>query len=307
MRIASLLSAATEILYSLGLGDQVVAVSHECDYPANASAKPRVTRSNVDLAQSSDDIDRQVRERFAAGAPLYEIDADRLAALAPDLIVTQAQCDVCAVRYADVVDLARSRPELQNTKVVALNPQSLGDVLKDILRVGEAAGAMDRAAAFVAELQRRMRNVERTSLDRAGSQRPKVVIIEWVEPLMLAANWMPELIERAGGRCDVTGAHSAYTQWSTLESYDPEVIVVAPCGFDLARTRLEAQSLPRQPIWSRLSAVHNRRVFLADGNAYFNRSGPRLVDTLELLAHLIHPRHVPPPTWPHTAVYDTFV
>jgi iron complex transport system substrate-binding protein len=309
MRIASLLSAATEILYSLGMGEHIVAVSHECDFPADVNAKPRVTRSNIDSAQSSDQIDRQVHDRIAAGAPLYEIDAEQLAKLAPDLIVTQAQCDVCAVRYADVVDLVRSRPELQHAKIVALNPQSLDDVLSDILRIGEAAGAIDRAVAVVSKQRARISTVARSFTALAETDRPKVALIEWIEPLMLAGNWVPELIRLAGGRCDLTksGIHSAYTEWSALEAYDPDVIVVAPCGFDLDRTRLESQSLLRHPNWPRLFAVRNGRVFIADGNAYFNRSGPRLVDSLELLAHFVHPQQFPSPDWPQSHVFEPLV
>lgn len=306
MRIVSLLSAATEILYGLGLGDQVVAVSHECDDPPEVAAKPRVTRSNVDSRLSSDDIDRQVREQAAAGGALYEIDAERLAALAPDLIVTQAQCDVCAVRYADVVALVKERPELEQTRVVALNPQSLADVFADIRRVGEAAGAVEAAQKLVAALESRVAAVQKSVAPGVAQARPKMVIIEWIEPLMFAANWTPELIELAGGRCDrvQAGRHSTYAEAAALAAYDPDVIAIAPCGFDLARTKLESQALTKQPYWSNLSAVSNGRVFLTDGNAYFNRSGPRLIDSVELLAHLLHPTLVERPTWADDHVFE---
>ena len=306
MRIVSILSAATEILYGLGLGDQVVAVSHECDDPPEVAAKPRVTRSNVDSRLSSNDIDRQVREQTAAGGALYEIDAERLAALAPDLIVTQAQCDVCAVRYADVVALVKERPELEQTRVVALNPQSLADVFADIRRVGEAAGAVEAAQKLVAALESRVAAVQKSVAPGVAQARPKMVIIEWIEPLMFAANWTPELIELAGGRCDMAqaGRHSTYAEPATLATYDPDVIAIAPCGFDLARTKLESQVLPKQPYWSALSAVRNERVFLADGNAYVRRSGPRLIDSVELLAHWLHPTLVARPMWADDHVFE---
>jgi iron complex transport system substrate-binding protein len=306
MRIASLLSAATEILYALGLGEQVVAVSHECDYPPEVAVKPRVTRSNVDSGRSSGDIDRQVREQTATGGALYEIDAERLAALAPDLIVTQAQCDVCAVRYADVVALVKNRPQLCHTRVVTLNPESLADVFADIRRVGEAAGAVEAAQKMVDALESRVAAVHERVAPGVARARPKMVVIEWIEPLMFAANWTPELIELAGGRCDMAqpGRHSTYADSSALAVYDPDVIVIAPCGFDLARTKLESQVLPKQPYWSTLSAVRNERVFLADGNAYFNRSGPRLIDSVELLAHWLHPTLVERPIWANDHVFE---
>ena len=306
MRIASLLSAATEILYGLGLSDEVVAVSHECDYPHEVAAKPRVTRSNVDSGRSSDDIDRQVREQVAAGGAVYEIDAERLVAVAPDLIVTQAQCDVCAVRYDDVLALVRDRLELRRTRVVALNPQSLADVFADIRRVGEAAGAAVAAEALVAALEARVAVVERCVAPGIALGRPKAVVIEWIEPMMFAANWTPELIQLAGGRCDVAhaGRHSMFADPSVLANYDPDVIAIAPCGFDLTRTRLEAEVLPKQPFWSELTAVRGGRAFLADGNAYFNRSGPRLIDSLELLAHWIHPTLVERPLWADDHVFE---
>jgi iron complex transport system substrate-binding protein len=308
MRIASLLSAATEILYGLGLGEQVVAVSHECDYPLEVAAKPRVTRSNVDSARPSDEIDREVREHVAAGGALYEIDAERLAAMAPDLIVTQAQCDVCAVRYADVLALVSERPELRRTRVLALNPQSLEDVFADIRRVGEAAGAASAAEVLVAALKARVAAVERCVAPGIVLGRPKAVVIEWIEPMMFAANWTPELIQLAGGRCDVAhaGRHSTYADPSALAKYDPDVIAIAPCGFDLARTRFEAEVLTTHPYWSELTAVRSGRVFLADGNAYFNRSGPRLIDSVELLAHCIHPTLVERPLWADSRVFERF-
>lgn len=291
-RIASLLASATEMLYALGAGDWVVAVSHECDFPAEALSKPRVTVSHV-AAHSSLAIDNQVRDMLAAGEPLYGIDAETLISLAPDLIVTQAQCDVCAVKYQDVLDLAEREPSLVNARVMALNPTTVEEIFADVLRVAEAIGRSDAANSYVRDLRARVDTViEATNC--APADRPRTVCIEWIEPLMLAANWMPQLIEMAGGTqpLDGHGRHSTYNRWEEVVRYDPQVIVVMPCGFDLQRAIAESDTLRSLPGWNELSAVRNRRVYAVDGNAYFNRSGPRIVDSLEILAGLLHPDRV---------------
>lgn len=290
-RIVSLISSATEMLFGLGLGDRVVGVSHECDYPSQVHERPRVTRSHVNSAASSADIDRQVHALVEQQAALYEVDVEQLVALRPNLIVTQAQCDVCAVRYADVVNAVREQPALAGAQIVALNPLSLADVMQDIRRIGHAAGCDEAAVRYVAELEARVANVQRRTARLAPSARPRVACLEWIEPPMLAANWTPQLVDWAGGNGGDTlaGRHSTYAHWEDVVRFDPEVIVVMPCGFDLARALVEAQVLPSFPHWTELSAVRSGRVFAVDGNAYFNRSGPRLVDSLEILAHLVHP------------------
>lgn len=294
-RIASLLASATEMLYGLGLGERVVAVSHECDWPAEVLHQPRVTRSRVDSQAASDAIDEQVKQMLAAGAALYEVDVEQLVRLAPELIVTQAQCDVCAVRYEDVLAIVAHEPALRETQVVALNPQSLEEVWSDIHRIAEAARVPEAAEAYVAGLQARVDRVRSTVVTRSST--PRVALIEWTEPLMLSGNWLPEMVELAGGRHDLTqaGVHSPYVSWNDLRSYDPEVVLIMPCGFDVERTLKEAVSVTQQPGWKDLTAVQTGRVWAVDGNAYFNRSGPRLVDSLEILAHLIHPELFPPP------------
>lgn len=296
-RIASLLASATELLYGLGLGERVVAISHECDYPPGATDKPRVTKTRVAASATSREIDEQVRAMAGGGEPLYELDTDRLAELAPDLIVTQAQCDVCAVRYQDVLDAVAAHDGLRGTQVVALNPLRLADILDDILRVGQAAGVADAARHYVASLQERIDRVRDTGKAIAPQSQPRVAALEWIEPPMLAANWMPELITLAGGRVprDDAGQHSTYATWDDVVNYRPEVVVVMPCGFDLRRTVDEAAVLFDLPGWSDLPAVRDGRVFAVDANAYFNRSGPRIVDSLEILAHLIHPEVFGPP------------
>lgn len=314
------------MLYGLGLGEHVVAVSHECDHPPEVRDKPRVTRSRINDRRPSHEIDEAVRAMTASGAALYEINVPRLAALSPDLIVTQAQCDVCAVKYDDVVAAVRSTPGLAGARIVALNPNRLEEVFRDILRVAEAAGVPDRGEAYVAGLRRRVESVQSRALAarhrletgataetetgataetetgakaqetpglhwlETSTTNPKVACIEWIAPLMLASNWMPDLVALAGGRCDLAqaGAHSRAIFWDEVRAWDPDVIVVAPCGFDLPRAADEARALFALEGWHDTAAVRNGRVFAADGNAYFNRSGPRLVDSLELLAALVH-------------------
>jgi iron complex transport system substrate-binding protein len=297
-RIASLLASATEILYALGLGDRVVAVSHECDYPREATLKPRVTRTLVAAETSSRDIDRQVQAMAAGQTALYEIDVPRLAALRPELIVTQAQCDVCAVRLDDVLSAVANVPELSGARVVALNPASLSDIFADILRVGEAAGCPAAADAYVAALRQRVAAVQSQTATIPPQHRPRVVCLEWLEPLMVAGNWLPEMIELAGGQNRLTeaGRHSPYVEWPAIVAEDPQVLLLAPCGFDLPRTLREAEVLPRLPGWRQVAAVRTGRVFAVDGNAYFNRSGPRMVDSLEILAHLLQPELFAPPS-----------
>jgi iron complex transport system substrate-binding protein len=291
MRIASLLASSTEILYGLGLGDQVVAISHECDFPPEAIIKPRITRSNIDPAASSAAIDEQVRADMSAGMPLYELDVEQLASLSPDLIVTQAQCDVCAIRYEDVVTAVNRHPSLEGAHVVALNPKRLADIFEDIRRVGQASGSEDVAERWIESLMNRVNSIGKVTRSLSPSERPKTLCVEWVEPLMAAANWTPELVDLAGGQCELTkaGEHSTVTKWESIATFDPEVIVVMPCGFDLERSISEGALLAKNDGWENLAAVRNGRVFAVDGNAYFNRSGPRIVDSLEILAGLIHP------------------
>ncbi len=279
------------MLFVLGLGEQVVAVSHECDWPPECTQLPRVTRSNVNSAAENGAIDHQVRDLMAAGKPLYEIDVVRLAELRPDLIVTQAQCDVCAVRHADMLAAIQNQPQLHGATILSLNPQSLGDVLNDILRIGRAAGIMDRAQQIVANLRLRIEQVQAKTSQIPRANWPRVAIIEWTEPLMLSGNWVPELLEIAGGRCELTkaGQHSQCHSWAELVEFDPQAIIVCPCGFNLDRARIEVQMLSLRTGWKNLSAVKTGRVFPIDGNAYFNRPGPRLVESLEILSQLLHP------------------
>lgn len=298
-RIVSLLSSATEIVFGIGAGERLAAVSHECDYPPAARQLPRATRSLIDSTQSAADIDKQVASRWSEGLALYELDADLIRRLRPSLILTQAQCDVCAIRHADVLDLVRSDEALRDTQVLALSPTTLADVFDDIQRVGQAAGCEVEAAGFVARLKARIDRIASRTALLAAEERPRVACIEWVEPLMLAANWTPELLAHSGGRPGLAeaGKHSVYSRWEALIEYDPEVLFISPCGFDLPRSLQEANSLQDRPGWRQLSAVRNGRVWVIDGNAYLNRPGPRLIDSLEILAHLTHPQIIERPEW----------
>lgn len=288
MRIVSLIASATEIVCALDGLDQLVGRSHECDYPPAVRSLPCCTEPKFDVAGSSADIDRRVKDVLRDGLSVYRVHADVLKQLKPDVIVTQTQCDVCAVSERDVeqavCDWVEGRP-----RIVSLAPNALADVWNDIQRVADALDVSDKGRQVVKELQQRIEAIAA----RAGKlpDRPTVACIEWIEPLMAAGNWMPELVELAGGvnLFGQAGKHSPWMTFDELRQRDPDVIVVLPCGFDLARTRAEMPALTRQPGWGELRAVRNQRVFLTDGNQYFNRPGPRLVESLEILAGLIHP------------------
>jgi iron complex transport system substrate-binding protein len=288
VRIVSLISSATEIVCALGLGEQLVGRSHECDYPEWVKTLPQCTAPKFDIEGSSPDIDRRVKETLRESASVYRIFTDVLDGLRPDLVVTQSQCDVCAVSLRDVeaavCGLVSSRP-----RVVALQPNALADVWTDIERVAEAAAVARRGADLVAGIQARMQAVSMRA--NSWGRRPTVACIEWIDPLMAAGNWMPELVELAGGinLFGTAGKHSPELNWDDLVRQDPDLILVLPCGFDLDRTRREVPALSSRPGWRLLKAVRNGRVFICDGNAYFNRPGPRLAEALEMLAEAITP------------------
>jgi len=288
-RIVSLLPSATEMLFALGAGGDVVAVSDQCDYPPEIATVERVTRSNIDSSQSSRDIDASTREHMEQGRSLYTLNQERIAALQPDLIVTQAQCDVCAVRYADVVQMVQSDPLLAQTQIVSLNPTSLEDVLDDVLQLGVAAQRQEAAKRLAASMRERIDRVATCS--SPGVNRPLTVCVEWFEPLMTAGNWIPQLVSLAGGISQLAeaGSPSQYVKWHDLAAADPDVILLMPCGFDLARVEQSLPELKRQAAWKDLRAVRCGKVVAVDSSAYFLRSGPRLVDSLEMLVHILHP------------------
>ena len=296
-RIVSLLPAATEIVCFLGLEDRLVGVSHQCGNATALAGKPRVTFSSLSSTATSEQIDAEVGSLMARGEPLYGINEEVLAALRPELIVTQAQCDVCTVRYEDVLAAARRIAPDGSIEVVSLKPATLKDILQDILRVGSAAGVGHVAAERVAGLRHRIDAVRSATQTVPTGQRPRVAVIEWIEPLMIAANWTPELVELAGGKYGLAegGRHSEYAKWEEVCRYDPEVLLVAACGFDLSRTVAEAGQLALLPGWNELTAVREGRVWGLDGDVHLNCPSPGVVDTLELLGHLLHPGRVPKP------------
>jgi len=287
-RIACLLPSATEIVCALGLADRIVGVSHECDFPAEIVGRPVLTEPKLDPRGSSAAIDAQVRRLVADGLSVYRIRESALCAARPDLIVTQEQCEVCAVSFTEVQAAARALLATP-AEIVSLKPNRLDDVLDDFVRVGIAAGVADAGSQLAAASRARLDRL-RAHVAHVRS-RPRVACIEWIEPLMVAGNWVPELVEMAGGTYDLVaaGAHSPSIGWDALLAAQPDVVIVMPCGFPLSQTRPELPALTARREWRALPAVRNGRAYAVDGNAYLNRPGPRLVDSAEILAGLIQP------------------
>jgi iron complex transport system substrate-binding protein len=286
--IVSLLPSATEIVVALGLRDCLVGRSHECDFPAGLEELPVCCEPTIDISASSREINSQVEQRLSSAVSLFRLDTEKIAELQPTLILTQMQCEVCAVSENDVratvEKLADSKPQ-----ILSLSPNCLADVWQTIRDVASAVGVSERGKKLVVELQSRLDAI-RDGVSQTG-RRPKVACIEWLDPLMTAGNWVPELVEIAGGENLLGRAseHSPWLKWDELISADPDVIVVLPCGFDLERTRAEASSLARNSQWEKLRAVRNGAVFLTDGHNFFNRPGPRLVESAAILAEILHP------------------
>jgi iron complex transport system substrate-binding protein len=294
-RIVSLISAGTEMVAALGLEQSLVGVSHECDWPPSSRGLPKLTSAKLDSSASSAAIDAEVKTLLAAGDSLYDIDASLLTALRPTHIITQAQCEVCAISERDLRAVVAAEPSLAATKMITLLPNSWSDVERDLQRLAAALDKSSEGEQLIEAWRTRINTVRTKSAQLA--QRPRVALIEWTAPIMLAGNWLPELLAWAGGDCPLTtaGKHSPYVEWNAIVEFDPEIIIVAPCGYDLARARDSMRDLIGLPRWSNLSAVRNQQVWLADGNALFNRSGPRLLETLELLAYVIQSDKFPRP------------
>jgi iron complex transport system substrate-binding protein len=292
-RLVSLIASATEIVCALGGRDRLVGRSHECDFPPEVAGLPVLTERKFEVAGTSAEIDARVRAIVRDGLSVYRVDAEALRSLAPDVIVTQDHCEVCGVGLSDV-QAATSAWSGRPVEIVSLRPDGLTDVYADIKRIALALGDLDAGNVLLGDIKRRL---DAVAARVAGRARPRVAFIEWVEPLMAGGNWMPELIDIAGGR-DLLGApgkHSDWIAWPQLARSNPEVIVVAPCGYALRRCLEELPLLESKPGWEDLDAVRSGRVFFADGNAYFNRPGPRLADSAEILAEILHaeaaPRH----------------
>ncbi|MBA3794825.1 MAG: cobalamin-binding protein [Rubrobacter sp.] len=290
MRVVSLLPSATEMVHFAGATESLVGVTHECDHPPGVEGLPKLTSSRIDPTLSGAEIDAEVNRLVTDDESLYALDADLLENLAPDLVITQGLCDVCAVSTSlveEVVSGLRGNPDL-----LVLNPTSLQDVLNDSIRVGDALGRRGEAERNVAALRDRLDEVERTV---AGLPRPGVGCIEWLDPPFSAGHWVPEMVRIAGGRelFAGPGERSVRLDWETVFEAAPEVLVLMPCGFDAGRAAEEAKSLPNLPGWSDLPAVKNERVWVVDANSYFSRPAPRLVEGVEILARILHPGAFP--------------
>jgi len=287
-RIVSLLPSATEIVCAFGAADRLAGRSHECDYPPEIRGLPACTSAKLDASAPGSEIDRQVKDLARDALSIYRLDVELLSQLQPGLILTQAQCEVCAVSLAEV-EAATAQWLGERPEILPLSPSRLVDIWEDIRRIAEALGLAEPGRELLRALKNRFVNIiEKTCVVK---QRPSVACVEWIEPLMAAGNWVPELVDLAGGEsvAGETGKHSPWMNWEALSKLDPEVIVVMPCGFDLKRTRAETAALARHPEWPRLRAVKKRRVFLTDGSQFFNRPGPRIVESLEILAEILHP------------------
>jgi iron complex transport system substrate-binding protein len=285
MRIVSLVPSATELLFALGLGDEVIAVTHECDHPLEALAKERVTRDVLPPQLTPAAIDAAVRDRTLEGKSIYELDEDVLERLEPDLIITQSLCTVCAVSYDDVAKIASRLPS--HPRVVPLDPHTLGEVLGDVRTVAEATDRRDEGVALVQDAADR---IDRVRLAVRGADRPRVAALEWLDPVYVAGHWTPQLIDYAGGE-DVLGQpgeHSETRTWEEVVAAEPDVVVVMPCGYDAEQAHAQALDFAEH-----LREVRAGRVVAVDAAAYFSRPGPRVIDGLELMANILHPDRVP--------------
>jgi iron complex transport system substrate-binding protein len=289
LRIVSLIPSGTEIVAALGLTDAIVGRSHECDYPPEIKDRPVCTQARLNSAAPSGEIHDKVNNLLQSALSIYQIKTDVLEKLQPTHIVTQDQCDVCAVSLKDVEQAVAT---LTNTspQIISLQPNILNDVWEDIRRVANVFGV--DSLQVIENLEARVKIVDQKTQGLSQTEHlPTVACIEWTDPLMVAANWIPELVTLAGGQplLSITGQSSTPLKWETLISSNPDAIIFMPCGFDLNRTRQEAQLFSQRPEWQQLHAVQSGRVYITDGNSYFNRPGPRLVDSLEILAEILHP------------------
>lgn len=291
MRICSLLPGATEVVAALGLADQLVGISHECDYPPHLSHVPVMVRARIESRSlSSAQIDAQVGTMLSAGEGLYELDEPQLLAAKPDLFITQDLCDVCAITPSQLAAvLSKLTPP---PRVMTLNPRRLDDILRDIAVLGAALDRKDAGAQLVARLRGRLDAVRKVATTE--STRPRVACLEWLSPLYTAGHWVPDMVEAAGGidALAQAGAASRPIEWDALTAADPDVIVLMPCGFTIPRTRTELTTITSHPQWKTLPAVQRNRVYLVDALSYFSRPGPRLIDGVEQLASIFHPAPV---------------
>jgi len=288
-RIVSLLPSATEIVCALGLEQSLVGRSHECDYPESITHLPICSEANFPDGMSSVAIDVKVKEILADALSVYTVNREQIKQLSPDVVITQAQCEVCAVSLKDVEEALENYLDKQ-AHIVSLQPNSLDDIFNDIITVANALNVTEKGNEIVEALQERV-DIIRHKLNYID-HKPTVACIEWLEPMMVSGNWIPELVSIAGGTSILaeTGKHSPYIQWLDIQNNDPEIIIVMPCGFPIERTMREMDILLQLPGFNDLKAVKNNRLYIADGNQYFNRPGPRIVDSVEILAEIINPK-----------------
>jgi iron complex transport system substrate-binding protein len=287
-RIVSLIASSTEILCALGFSREIVGISHECDFPESIRGLPVTTETKFIADGTSYEIDQRIKAILQEGLSVYRVKGELLKSLRPDVIVTQTQCEVCAVSEKDVEAATCSWLE-SRPKIVSLHPDCLADLWKDIRRVAGALDAVARGEILISALSARISEIGARAA--ALAERPRVACIEWFDPLMAAGNWVPELVELAGGvnLFGQAGKHSPWMKWEDVLAADPDILIGMPCGFDIARTLKESPALLSRPGWADLRAVRDRQVFAVDGNQYFNRPGPRLVESLEILAEILHP------------------
>ncbi|MEK6983575.1 MAG: cobalamin-binding protein [Nanoarchaeota archaeon] len=288
MKIVSLLPSSTEIAFALGLGDYMVGVSHECDFPEEAKFKQVLTKSKIDSLKKSGEIDKDVMALVKNGLSVYNIDENKLRQLQPDIILTQDQCEVCAVSLKDVQQATSKL--ICNAEIISLKPSTLNDILDDIKTIGKATGKRIKAQGLVQALQSRIDHIRHKA--RNSADKPTVCCIEWIEPLICAGNWVPELVEIAGGINIISqkAQHSKKLELKRVLQLNPDKIIISPCGFKTKQTLNDMDLLTNKPKWKELKAVQNNEVYIVDGNSYFNRPSQRIVDTLEILASIIHPQ-----------------
>ncbi|HUN58485.1 MAG TPA: cobalamin-binding protein [Candidatus Binataceae bacterium] len=288
MRIVSLLPSATEIVCALGFENALVGRSHECDFPPAVTRLPSLTTPKFNPEGSSAEVNERVLTILRDALAVYRVDANQLRDLQPDVIVTQSQCDVCAVSMRDVEDAVAQWTGTRPT-IVSLAPYALADIFTDIERVATALGVAKRGREVTQHLRSRMDGIAKQA--HTITTRPRLAIVEWIDPLMAAGNWMPELVAMAGGQnlFGRASEHSPWMKFDELAAADPEVILLCPCGFNMDRTLEELPALTRHPAWPQLQALRSHQIFIADGNQYFNRPGPRIAESLEILAEILHP------------------
>ena len=286
-RVLSLLSSTTEIIYALGCGDRLVGRSHECDYPEEVSELPICTIPKFNVDGTSREVDDEVKSLVQNALSIYYINEKLLKELKPDIIFTQSQCEVCAVNLSDVENSLKNITGL-SSRVVSVEPNSIEDIFNDILTIAENLDVRNKGKELVELIKAKIDNTKKIVYQKSS---PSVAAIEWIDPLMAAGNWVPQLIKVAGGKnlFGEEGKHSPWMKYNDLLDQDPEIIIVMPCGYDINKSLIEIKTLESKKDWGSLKAVSNRNVYITDGNQFFNRPGPRIIESLEILLEIIHP------------------